>query len=82
MRITYYTHSPVEYKSRHIQIGSKLIGLRLLEFSIDNEAELHTLLSEEGIKWAKKHLRFSLFQKVSPPEKESNWGSDWVDDGV
>ncbi len=82
MMITYYTHSPQEYKCRHVQIGSKLVGLRLLSLSIDNEVELNTLLSEKGIKWAKKHLNFSTFAKLNPIEKESNWGSDWVDDGV
>ena len=92
MRITYYTHKPEEYKSRHITIGSKLVGLRVLEFSIDNAEELDLLLSEEGVKWAKKHIIFSksdtrykhpqVVLKEFKQQKESNWGSDWVDDGV
>lgn len=38
------------------------------------------LLSEQGIKWAQRNLSFRLPVFVEP--KESNWGSDWVDDGV
>ena len=82
MKITYFTHSPLEYKTKTIYVGQKIIGLRILSLEIESQIELETLLSEKGSEWAKKHLKFNTYTKLTPIEKESNWGSDWVDDGV
>lgn len=86
MKITYYTHKPEECKTRWITVGHKLVGLRLLSFEIDSEEELRNLLSERGVEWAKRNLRFGFESRLMKPadilNKESNWGSDWVDDGV
>ncbi len=88
MRITYYTHRPEDYKQRRIVVGQNVVGIRLLSFEIDSEEELVQLLSERGRAWAQKSLRFGLPRRFMKPvdilvtEKESNWGSDWVDDGV
>lgn len=88
MKITYYTHRPEEAKTRRVVVGQQLVGLRLLSFEIDSEEELVQLLSEKGRAWAQKSLRFGLVSRFMKPvdvlqtEKDSNWGSDWVDDGV
>lgn len=85
MKITYYTHRPEDYKTKELRIGTHVIGLRLLNLEISSNKELEEFLSEEGIKWAKRNLRFTLRKEKehNPVEqKESNWGSDWVDDGV
>ncbi len=88
MKITYYTHRPEDYKTRRVVVGQQVVGLRLLSFEIDSEEELVQLLSEKGRAWAQRSLRFGLPGRFMKPvdilvtEKESNWGSDWVDDGV
>ena len=85
MRITYYTHRPEDYKTKELKIGSHVVGLRLLNLEISSNKELEELLTEEGVKWAKRNLRFSLRKEREQypiEEKESHWGSDWVDDGV
>lgn len=84
MIIEYYTHKPELSKIRSIQIGSKVVGLRVLEVTITSQDELNQLLSEEGVAWAKRNLRFPSKKVVRPEvtENGSNWGSDWVDDGV
>ena len=87
MKITYYTHKPEDCKSRKVVIGQKLVGIRLLSFEIESSQELEELLSEQGVKWAKQHLRFGyihqpIHTKTLGINHESNWGSDWVDDGV
>ncbi len=90
MKITYYTHKPENFKTKELKIGSHIIGLRLLALEINSNKELEEFLSEEGVKWAKRNLRFGRIpQDQNPVEsnltdnrRESNWGSDWVDDGV
>jgi len=95
MKITYYTHKPEESKTRRVQVGSKLIGIRLLTATIESQKELDELLSDKGIEWAGRNMRFKL-EPTTPLKdtaevaevtmtdnrRESNWGSDWVDDGV
>ena len=79
MKITYYTHKPEECKTRRIVVGKQLVGLRLLSFEIDSEEELTQLLSEKGIEWAKKSLRFGLQNRFMKPEdirmENDNFGS-------
>lgn len=90
MKITYYTHKPEQSKTKELKIGSHVVGLRLLALEINSNKELEELLTEDGVKWAKRNLRFGRTpQDQNPVEsnltdnrRESNWGSDWVDDGV
>lgn len=94
MKITYYTHKPEENKTRRIQVGSKLIGIRLLTATIESQKELDELFSDNGVKWARRNMRFKLEpttpfkntaevaeSNLTDNRRESNWGSDWVDDG-
>ncbi len=86
MKIQYFTHNPLNPKERNITFGQKVIGVRLLKLEISSQEDLDLLLSKEGSEWAKKHLRFSgvkyTSDKLLTLPTESNWGSDWVDDGV
>lgn len=86
MIITYYTHKPEENKTRRIQVGNKLVGIRLLTVTIESQKELDELFSDKGIKWARRNMRFKLEPTLPSPAMaeavESKWGSDWVDDGV
>lgn len=79
MKIT-YSNRQNEHITRTIAIGTKLVGIRLENVLIESYDEMQVLLSEQGVKWAKRNLNFRLPPFVQP--KESNWGSDWVDDGV
>ena len=66
---------------RTIHPGQKLVGLRIHEFIIETYEEALTLNTEAGRDWYNKHI-LHIF-RVTPKEiKDSNWGSDWVDDGV
>ncbi len=58
MIITYFTHKPEDSKTRTVQVGSKLIGIRLLTATIESQEELNLLLSEKGIEWAQRNMRF------------------------
>ena len=78
MIIEYYTHKPELSKIRTIQIGHKIVGLRVLEVTITNQEELTQLLSEEGVKWAHKHLRFPP-KKMFVPEVTQGKPEDWED---
>jgi len=60
MVITYYTHKPEESKTRTVQVGSKLVGIRLLSATIESQEELNSLLSEKGIEWAQRNMRFRM----------------------
>jgi hypothetical protein len=79
MKITYRNREN-ETITRHITIGQKVVGIRLDSVTVESYDEMGVLLSEQGIKWAQRNLSFRLPVFVEP--KESNWGSDWVDDGV
>jgi len=65
------------------QIGQHLVGLRARHIELDH-TDLAELLTEKGIAWAKKELLPILRNRRSryDSDAESNWGSDWVDDGV
>ena len=78
MIIEYYTHKPELSKIRTIQIGHKIVGLRVLEVTITSREELDQLLSEQGVAWAKKHLQFPS-KKVALPEVTQGKPEDWTD---
>lgn len=95
MIITYYTHRPEENKTRRVQVGSKLVGIRLLTATIESQKELDELFSDKGVEWARRNMRFKLEPTLPSPgtavlaesnltdnRRESHWGSDWVDDGA
>jgi len=74
--------------TRECRVGMKLVGLRLLSMSFENSSELYELTTERGQRWLKDNAhRVMKYSKDEPvtlenSPKESNWGSDWVDDGV
>lgn len=75
-----YCNRAGEVVTRTIQPGNKLVGLRLIEFTIESYDEQQQLLSSRGLDWFRQNVHFT---KGSISDgKESNWGSDWVDDGV
>ena len=78
MIIEYYTHRPELSKIRTIQVGNHCIGIRMLEVVITNQEELDQLLTEKGITWAKKNLRFPPTKVVEPSVTEGK-PEDWVD---
>ncbi len=45
-----------ELIERKVEVGSKLVGLRLLEVTFESREELRKLLSEEGKGWAQRNL--------------------------
>lgn len=79
MKIT-YSNRQNEQIIRTISIGQKLVGIRLDSVLIESYDEMKILLTDYGLRWAKHNLNFRPPIFVEP--KESNWGSDWVDDGV
>jgi hypothetical protein len=82
MKVT-YSNREGETITRVIPIGQKLVGLRLNSVVIESHEEFQALLSEKGLQWAKRNLNFRpSFASLKPQLAESNWGSDWVDDGV
>lgn len=64
MKIKYFTHKPEEAKERHVRFGQCIVGVRLLELTLESNEELYELFTEKGSSWAKKHLRF----KMTTPE--------------
>lgn len=66
--------------TRDIQVGSKLVGIRINALTIETHEESQALMSDYGRDWFKRNVHFRVVIPVV--EKESNWGSDWVDDGV
>ncbi len=74
--------------TREARVGQKLAGLRLIQLIFENSHELYELTTEYGQRWLKDNAhRVMLYSKDKPitstnSPKESNWGSDWVDDGV
>lgn len=74
--------------TRECRVGQKLVGLRLLQLIFETSSELYALTTDVGQNWLKENAHrvmkdspnIPVTQKNSPPE--SNWGSDWVDDGV
>lgn len=74
--------------TRECRVGQRLTGLRLIQIIFENSNELYELTTEQGQRWLKGNahrvMRYVSDTPVtaanSPPE--SNWGSDWVDDGV
>jgi len=74
-----YSNRQGETITRDIQPGNKLVGLRLMEFTIESYEEHQALLTDRGRDWFARNVNFRLTSK--PEVKESNWGSDWVDDG-
>ncbi len=65
MKIKYFTHKPEEAKERHIHFGQRIVGLRLLELTLESNEEFHELFTEKGSSWAKKHLRFQMTTQES-----------------
>jgi len=66
------------------QIGQPLVGMRFRHVELDH-TDLAELLTEKGIAWAKKQLLPALRNRRSRYDDDvwvSNFGSDWVDDGV
>lgn len=78
MIIEYYTHKPELSKIRTIQIGHKVVGVRVLEVTITSQEELNQLLSDNGVQWARKHLRFPP-KKIVLPEVTEGSPEDWTD---
>lgn len=79
MKITYRTKN-TETITREIAVGQLVAGIRVENILIESKAELEALLSEKGREWASQNF---LFPPVTHTvKKESNWGGDWVDDGV
>lgn len=74
-----YRNRVSETITRDTLVGYKLVGVRLDSVIIESQEELNTLLTPQGIEWARRNLNFKPISYVA---KESNWGSDWVDDGV
>lgn len=74
--------------TRECVVGQKLVGLRIIQMIFEHSSELYALTTEKGQYWLKEHARRVMKYSVKEPvttlnsPKESNWGSDWVDDGV
>lgn len=79
MKIT-YSNRANETITRDVAIGQKLVGIRVETVLIQTHEEMQTLLSERGLEWAKRNLIFR--PTFALLKQDSNWGSDWVDDGV
>jgi hypothetical protein len=78
-----YSNRQGEVITRDIQPGTALVGIRVLEFIVESYEEHQILLSDRGYNWFKRNVNFRVTPRtVKPVEKESNYGSDWVDDGV
>ena len=45
-----------ELIERKVEIGSKLVGLRLLEVTFESREEIRKLLSEEAKGWVERNL--------------------------
>lgn len=67
--------------TRVIQPGQKLVGLRIHEFIIETWEEALQLNTQAGREWYTRCV-LGAFRATPKENKESNWGSDWVDDGV
>lgn len=67
--------------TRHSWVGQKLVGLRLTEMVFETSNELSQLTTEEGQRWLKS-IAHVMKRYTEAPIKDTNWGSDWVDDGV
>ncbi len=73
---------------REAHVGQHLVGLRLIKIIFENSKELYELTTEEGQRWLKNNAHRVMHYSSNTPvtlensPKESNWGSDWVDDGV
>ena len=78
MKIKYQTRQN-ETITRDVHVGTKLCGIRVIEFIVENWEESRQLMSERGIQWFKHNINFRVTPEVE--RKDSNWGSDWVDDG-
>ena len=88
MKIKYRTHQG-QFITQDIKIGQKLVGIRVIEFIIESWEESKALMLEKNIEWFKHNINFEISSRLSIPNlekksncKDSNWGSDWVDDGV
>ena len=74
--------------TRECQIGQKLVGLRINQIIFETGKELYELSTEKGQQWlrgnAHRVMRYVSDKPVTQANSpvESNWGSDWVDDGV
>lgn len=74
--------------TRECRVGQKLVGLRIIQMIFENSHELYELTTEHGQSWLKGNahrvMRYVSDQRVTEDNspKESNFGSDWVDDGV
>lgn len=74
--------------TRECRVGGKLVGLRIIKMIFENSHELYELTTDKGQLWLKENahrvMRYVSDKKVSVDNspKESNFGSDWVDDGV
>ena len=76
MIIEYYTHRPSLSRVRSVKVGQHVIGVRLLEVTITSQEELNELLTETGIKWAKKNLNFAPKHITDVTEGKPD---DWLD---
>lgn len=74
--------------TREHRVGANLVGLRIIQMIFENSQEIYELTTEQGQRWLKgnahKVMRYVSDKPVTHENspKESNWGSDWVDDGV
>lgn len=73
---------------REWRINKKIVGLRIIKIIFESSDELYDLTTEKGQQWLKNNahraMKYSTNESVTHENSpiESNWGSDWVDDGV
>ena len=77
MIINYYTHKPEESKTKHVYVGSKLVGIRLLSVTLETQEELNLLLTEKGIEWARRNMRFKMQPTLPSPATGDRAVCDW-----
>lgn len=69
--------------TREHRVGYKLVGIRINQMIFESSQELYELTTPEGQRWLKEIAHKVMpYSKTTPIIKDSNWGSDWVDDGV
>lgn len=72
-----------ETVTKEWRVGLSCTGLRLTQMIFESPKELHDLTTDKGQAWLKASChRIFPYMPSTLGLQESNWGSDWVDDGV
>jgi hypothetical protein len=62
MKITYRNRAD-ETITREVEVGAKLVGMRLDSVTFDGWLEVKKLCSEDGLMWLRKHVLLAMRNK-------------------